>query len=107
MNGSRNGFVEKSELLQSLKHVDNIMENRKLEEIPWNHLWSALHGLKGDLMVVDGYSELDTATMLITNLRGEEAPSNFLATWVRIRELVVKVVPCAGTKSLYCIGNES
>ena len=91
LNGSWNGFVEKNELLQSLKHVDDILENRKLEEIPWNHLWSALHGLKGDLMVVDGYSDLDTATMLITSLRGEETPSNFLATWALIRELVIKV----------------
>ena len=83
---------DKEDLLLSLKQVEKLLADTDYDKVPWLHLWSALHSLKGDLMVVEGSNDFEMATILISSMRGKKTPSEFPVKWALIRELVMKAV---------------
>lgn len=82
--------VERDALLRSMSDVDKLVKDKSADHVPWQKLWSTLHRLKGDLMVLDTSEELALASMLISGMRGEETPRDFKAKWARIRKLVLR-----------------
>lgn len=83
--------VEREALLQSLGNVDKLL-SKKPENVPWQHIWSAFHTLKGDLMALDESDDVAMASMLISGMRSDKTPRDLKAKWTRIRKLVVRAV---------------
>ena len=93
--------ISRDDLREVVSSVDTLLKGKSYQEIPWSHLWSALHGLKGDIMISDN-PKLVLAAQQITSMRGSKAPEDFDARWKLIRSSVMEGIdqepsfrPCA------------
>jgi len=86
-----NEIVLKEELLESVSQVSKLLDSDQ-QKVSWPRLWSALHSLKGDLMVVENSKDLELAIMLIASMKGLNEPPELHSKWTVIRELVMKAI---------------
>merc|ERR1711920_355371 len=66
--------------------IEGIDELSSLEKLEWSLIWEKLHALKGDLQIMPNRQKnLETAIVLISNLKGPRPPKNFRDVWKCIR----------------------
>jgi len=66
--------------------IEGIDELSLLEKLEWSLIWEKLHALKGDLQIMPNRQKnLETAIVLISNLKGPRPPNNFRDVWKCIR----------------------
>ena len=75
--------VSKDDLREAVSSVDSLMERRSTCHVPWSHIWSSLHSLKGDLMTSD-QAELQWASAEISKLQGPSMPDNLHDQWSQL-----------------------
>ena len=92
-------FGLKECLLEVVSSVDKLLEGRSSQDIPWPTLWSALHSLKGDIMICDD-PQLNMAAKSISDMRGPEMPHDFDQQWATIRTTVVEGIQAMGNVEL-------
>ena len=82
--------VCREDLKEVVSSVDELLRGRKsFRDIPWSHLWSALHSLKGDIMISENKWFIQAAED-ISAMRGSQAPSDFDERWAQIRQSVME-----------------
>ena len=81
--------ISKADLMEVVSSVDTLLKGRRFQDIPWPHLWSALHSLKGDILIFDN-ELLVQAAKEINDMRGSQAPSDFDVQWRAIRRNVIQ-----------------
>ncbi|KAL7541449.1 hypothetical protein ACHAXR_013265 [Thalassiosira sp. AJA248-18] len=85
-------LISPVELLAELEQVDSLcvrIRDSTSRDDRWPVLWEKLHQLKGDLKSVNVDNKFSTTINLIEALRGENHPTDFMTTWLRIRSDVV------------------
>jgi hypothetical protein len=83
-------LLTKEELLDYVRNIVAMLE-KKDPDVAWPSLWSALHTLKGDLMVLGVMGDIGgfaVAVDLICQMRGAKRPTNFESLWKETCELV-------------------
>ncbi|KAL7564297.1 hypothetical protein ACA910_014358 [Epithemia clementina (nom. ined.)] len=83
------------DLREVVSSVDQLLQGRSCKDVPWPHLWSALHSLKGDIMITD-QPQLKKASDAIGDMRGPEAPEDCDERWAAIRESIMEGIACMG-----------
>ena len=48
---NEDGSISKEDLLEVVASVDVLLQGKTFRDIPWSHLWSSLHALKGCIVV--------------------------------------------------------
>ena len=90
--------ISASDILDSMKAVETLLlrllgsssSPRQPTGQEWPKIWIALHGLRGDLMMVGEENDsLAKASELIEKLRGEQVPNEFAAKWSAIQSAIV------------------
>lgn len=77
------------EVQRLVEGVVNVMDKALATdtvEAHWPSLWSTLHSLKGDLMVLDMSSDLVSVVDMITDLRGDKRPLDLPPKWEQIKD---------------------
>lgn len=87
-------LISPVELLAELEQIDALCVRNRDNSIQdkWPVLWDKLHQLKGDLKSVNVDNKFSTTINLIESLRGENHPTDFMSTWLRIRSDVVSFI---------------
>lgn len=82
------------ELRRQIERIDQLIlfASDDLAAQHWPFIWSALHSLKGDLMVLDCEQPVQAIAAQISALRGIEPPENLSETWAIIRDKLDLVV---------------
>lgn len=87
---NEDGSISKEDLLEVVASVDVLLQGKTFRDIPWSHLWSSLHALKGDIMVSESDKMVEAVDCINAMRGGSEAPENFDEQWAKIRQLVVE-----------------
>jgi hypothetical protein len=82
------------ELRRQIERIDQLIlfASDEFAAQNWSSIWSALHSLKGDLMVLNCEQPTQAIAAQITALRGNEPPKNLSETWAMIRNKLDVVV---------------
>jgi len=80
-------LISPAELLADLKEIDNLCVENDSSDMKdkWPLIWDKLHQLKGDIQSVNIGDEFSETSILIEDLRGDNAPADFMTKWLRIR----------------------
>eukprot|EP00523_Entomoneis_sp_CCMP467_P022964 CAMPEP_0168827680 /NCGR_PEP_ID=MMETSP0727-20121128/122_1 /TAXON_ID=265536 /ORGANISM="Amphiprora sp., Strain CCMP467" /LENGTH=1091 /DNA_ID=CAMNT_0008880851 /DNA_START=70 /DNA_END=3342 /DNA_ORIENTATION=- len=84
---SDDSSIAPEDLQEAVASVDSLLQGRSFREVEWEHLWSSLHALKGDIMISND-TELCLAAKEINSLRGPTPPDTFDESWTSIRRHV-------------------
>jgi hypothetical protein len=85
-------LISTAELMQELEQIDAICIRDHTElnmNDRWHNIWDKLHQLKGDLKSANIDMKFNEAIEDIETLRGERAPVDFMAKWLKIRSKVI------------------
>ena len=85
-------LFSKKDIIQSLGNVDLLLLGGGTRNVPWSRLWGALHGIKGDLMVMDEEYNLQPAIDLIESMRGESLPLDFSTKWDQVHYAITRAI---------------
>lgn len=87
-------LISPAEVLAELEQIDALCVGKRNDSIQdrWPIIWDKLHQLKGDLKSVNVNDKIATTVNLIESLRGENHPTDFMSTWLRIRSDVVSFI---------------
>ena len=88
---SENESVDRDDLRQIVYGVDALLKDKPFQEVPWPNLWSSLHSLKGDIMIIDD-PVMKWATAEIGSMRGSTAPEDFEERWSEIRKNIMDAI---------------
>ena len=82
------------ELRRQIERIDQLILSASDESVAqhWPSIWSALHSLKGDLVVLDCEQPALAIAAQISALRGNAPPDNLSQTWAMIRNKLDEVV---------------
>ncbi|KAL7573496.1 hypothetical protein ACA910_019813 [Epithemia clementina (nom. ined.)] len=82
--------ISKDDLREAVSSVDVLLQGRSVRDVPWTHIWSSLHSLKGDLMMSE-QADLKWASAEISQMRGPDMPEDFDERWSkRLRPAILK-----------------
>ena len=84
--------ISQAELMQGLRQIDILCvrnDSSNVLQTRWPVLWDKLYQLKGDLKSVNVDDKLSQTVASIEELKGDEAPGDFMSKWLRIRSEVV------------------
>ena len=83
-----------AELRRQIEHIDQLILFASDDSVAqhWSSIWSALHSLKGDLMVLDCEQPAKAIAAQIAALRGNAPPEHLPQTWSMIRDKLEGVV---------------
>jgi hypothetical protein len=82
--------IVKVEFARYVDSVDACVQNNNLDhsEQSWEAVWSVLHSMKGDLMIIDESPSSIQLVQTIESMRGSHFPSDFMVHWTKIKDLI-------------------
>jgi hypothetical protein len=80
----------KVEFARYVHSVDAYVQDNNLDHSKqnWEAVWSVLHSMKGDLMIIDESPSSIQLVQTIESMRGSHFPSDFMVHWTKIKELI-------------------
>lgn len=78
------------DLLEHINQVDKLCKCKDDLQSNWDNIWSKLHALKGDLLIIDNPSQnVKEVVQIIKILKGSKVPEKFDENWSKIRLLLI------------------
>lgn len=78
------------DLLEHIKQVDELCNCKEDLQSNWENIWNKLHGLKGDLLIIENPSQnVKEVVQIISVLKGSKVPEKFHENWSKIRLLLI------------------
>jgi hypothetical protein len=88
-----------NELLDLVRQIDSLLDSGLSD---WSSLWSALHTLKGDVVVLESFHSVDFIIVLIEDMRGPTLPAGFEERWAHVKVLTLEGInTCQSDLSLW------
>jgi hypothetical protein len=80
-----------SDCWESIEEIDEYIASHQKDTLQWNIVWSKLHSLKGDLMMIERQTQnLEKGIAMVSGLKGDDLPLQFEDKWHEIRMMLCK-----------------